>query len=244
MWRGRNPATTAEATIYEFGAVGGPAAPCTAPLATGPSTPDMTAATDTGSSATDNVTSNPSPSFVGVTGLASATTVNLYVDGTLNGSAAVGAGGSYGFSPTTPIADGRTASPRERCRPRASRPVRADPCPRRSTPPHRLPRWSPGRCRVLLAALAPAVNGTSEGGSTVQVFDDAACTTVRGSSSARTRRYRRRLTARPARPPVSSVWPRTWRATGPGARPARLCTPRTPWPRQRPRSGPRAPRGW
>lgn len=61
MWRGRNPATTAEGTIYEYGQVGGPAAPCTAPLASGPSTPDMTPASDTGTSSTDNITSNPSP---------------------------------------------------------------------------------------------------------------------------------------------------------------------------------------
>ena len=33
MWRGVNPATTAEGTIFEFGQVGGPTAPCTAPLA-------------------------------------------------------------------------------------------------------------------------------------------------------------------------------------------------------------------
>jgi len=56
--------TPVEGTLYEFGQIAGPAAPCTAPLAKGPSTPDLTAATDSGASATDDVTnvaSRPSP---------------------------------------------------------------------------------------------------------------------------------------------------------------------------------------
>ncbi|XAS67862.1 Ig-like domain-containing protein [Micrococcaceae bacterium Sec5.7] len=106
LWLGTDPATTAEATIFEFGQFAGPGAPCTAPLANGPSAPDMTAATDTGSSSTDNLTANRSPVFTGATALTTSTGVNLYVDGALRGTATVGAGGTYSVAPDLPLASG------------------------------------------------------------------------------------------------------------------------------------------
>ena len=77
MWVGRDPLAVPppEITIYEFGALGGPALGCTAPLAEGPSVPNMTDLSDSGASSTDNVTNVTTPTFTGVTGLASATTV-------------------------------------------------------------------------------------------------------------------------------------------------------------------------
>jgi hypothetical protein len=106
MWLGSNPVAGTELTIFEFGQVGGPGAPCTAPADRGPSTPDMVAASDTGSSATDNVTSSTTPAFGGVRGLASADTVNLYVDGSLAGTTTPLADGTWSITPTTPLADG------------------------------------------------------------------------------------------------------------------------------------------
>ena len=49
MWLGRDAAVGNEVTIFEYAAIGGPAGPeCTAPLAKGPSTPDLAAASNTG----------------------------------------------------------------------------------------------------------------------------------------------------------------------------------------------------
>jgi hypothetical protein len=107
MWLGRNPALLTENTIFEFGQIGGPTAPCTAPLAKGPSSPDMTAASDTGSSSTDNITRNTSPTFTGAVALPDSTTATLYGDGVANGTAAVAANGSFSLTPTTALTDGR-----------------------------------------------------------------------------------------------------------------------------------------
>ena len=107
MWLGRNAAVGNEVTIFEYAAIGGPAAPCTAPLAKGPSVPDMTAASDTGSSTTDNITRNATPAFTGAVALPDATTVNLYVDGVASGSAPVAANGSYSVTSNRVLANGR-----------------------------------------------------------------------------------------------------------------------------------------
>jgi Bacterial Ig-like domain len=107
MWLGRNPLAVNEETIAEVGAVifPGPAVGCFAPAAVGPSKPAMTAATDTGSSSTDGITNNVLPTFAGVTDLATATSVNLIVDGVLNGTAPVVAG-RYSLTPTIPLTPG------------------------------------------------------------------------------------------------------------------------------------------
>jgi Bacterial Ig-like domain len=107
MWLGRNAAVGNEVTIFEYAAIGGPAAPCTAPLAKGPSTPDLTAASDTGRLNTDNVTRSTTPSFTGAVALPDAASVNLYIDGVASGSASVAANGSYSITSNRPLANGR-----------------------------------------------------------------------------------------------------------------------------------------
>lgn len=62
----------------------------TAPSA--PSTPDMTAATDTGSSNTDNVTSNTTPTFTGTAEANSTVTLSSDVNGNIGTATADGAG--------------------------------------------------------------------------------------------------------------------------------------------------------
>jgi hypothetical protein len=106
MWLGRNPALLTENTIFEFGQIAGPAAPCTAPLAKGPSTPDLTAASDTGRFNTDNITRSTTPAFTGAVSLPDAASVNLYVDGVASGSASV-ANGTYSITSNRQLANGR-----------------------------------------------------------------------------------------------------------------------------------------
>ena len=108
MWLGANPAAVVplESTIFEFGQVGGPGAPCTAPADRGPSTPDLAAASDTGASATDNVTSTTTPTFGGVRGLATADTINLYIDGSPAGTTTPLANGTWSITSTIPLTDG------------------------------------------------------------------------------------------------------------------------------------------
>ncbi|MFD1055379.1 Ig-like domain-containing protein [Terrabacter terrigena] len=106
MWLGGNPLAGTELTIFEFGQIGGPGAPCSAPADRGPSTPDMAAASDSGSSAVDNVTNDSTPTFGGVRGLATADTINLYVDGALAGTTAPAANGTWSITLATPLADG------------------------------------------------------------------------------------------------------------------------------------------
>jgi hypothetical protein len=107
MWLGRAAAIGNEVTIFEYAAIGGPAAPCTAPLAKGPSTPDLTAATDTGRFNTDNITRSTTPGFTGAVALPDAASVNLYIDGVASGSASVAANGSYSITSNRPLANGR-----------------------------------------------------------------------------------------------------------------------------------------
>jgi hypothetical protein len=108
MWLGRNAAIGNEVTIFEYGAIGGPAGPeCTAPLASGPSTPDLAAASDTGRFNTDNITRTTTPSFTGAAALPDAASVNLYIDGVASGAASVAANGSYSITSNRPLANGR-----------------------------------------------------------------------------------------------------------------------------------------
>jgi hypothetical protein len=108
MWLGRDAALGNEVTIFEYGAIGGPAGPeCTAPLASGPTVPDLTAASDTGRLNTDNITRSTTPSFTGAAALPDATTVNLYIDGVASGSASVAANGSYSITSSRTLANGR-----------------------------------------------------------------------------------------------------------------------------------------
>ncbi|HYG83253.1 MAG TPA: Ig-like domain-containing protein [Verrucomicrobiae bacterium] len=74
----------------------------TAPAAL--SAPDMTAATDTGASNTDNITSNPTPTFTGT--CTSGDTITLYLNGATIAPTQVCSGGTYTITPTAPIASG------------------------------------------------------------------------------------------------------------------------------------------
>jgi hypothetical protein len=67
-----------------------------------PSTPDLAAASDTGSSSTDNVTSDNTPTFTGTAEAGS--TVTIYVDGVAKGSGTA-VGGNYSIT-TSALADG------------------------------------------------------------------------------------------------------------------------------------------
>jgi|GEM_PF-2384923 len=188
MWVGRDPLAVPppEITIYEFGALGGPALGCLAPLAAGPSVPNMTDATDTGASSTDNVTNATTPTFTGVTGLASATTVTLYVDNVANGTATVGAGGLYSLTPTTPLINGpHVITAREtglvpETRGVGSLSVTIDTAPALPPSVNSTMPGSPGM------SSAPLVKGTAEAGSTVRVYTNSTCTSAAVSGSAAT----------------------------------------------------------
>lgn len=67
------------------------------------SAPDMTNATDTGSSNTDNITSNNTPTFSGT--CADGDTVTLYIDNTLAGTQLC-SGGTYTITPSSAISNG------------------------------------------------------------------------------------------------------------------------------------------
>ena len=64
-----------------------------------PSVPDLAAASDTGASATDNVTRDTTPTFSGTS--TNATSVAILVDGTVRVTGATGAGGAWTL--TTPV---------------------------------------------------------------------------------------------------------------------------------------------
>jgi hypothetical protein len=69
-----------------------------------PSTPDMTAGSDSGTSNTDDITNVKKPTFTG-TETENGTTITLMVDGVYSGTA-VTAGGSWSITATNNIADG------------------------------------------------------------------------------------------------------------------------------------------
>jgi hypothetical protein len=69
------------------------------------SAPDLVPASDSGTSSTDDLTNDTTPTFSG-TGGVPGDTVNLYANGNLIGSAVVGPDGSYSITPTNPLADG------------------------------------------------------------------------------------------------------------------------------------------
>ena len=176
MWLGRVAGAFNEVTIYEAGVAGGPAAGCNAPASPTPSVPDMTTATDTGSSALDNITRNASPTFVGTTGDPAATDATLYVDNLPNGTAAVAAG-NYSLTPATALAAGpHTVIVGETTAPAANEAFStralsitidtlapAAPTVTGTTPA------SPG------GSSTPSVMGTVEAGSMVSLYSNATC---------------------------------------------------------------------
>lgn len=68
-----------------------------------PGTPDMTAATDTGSSNSDNITKNNTPAFTG--SCTNGETISLYVDGSLSGVQTC-SGGTYTITVSSSLTDG------------------------------------------------------------------------------------------------------------------------------------------
>ena len=189
MWLGRNPtaAPPPEVTIYEFGATGGPAPGCLAPLAAGPSAPDMTPATDTGASQSDNITNIASPTFTGVRGLPNANTFKLYVDDVANGTATVAGNGTYALTPATPLAEGphsitasETAPGGAETKSTGSLSITID----------RVAPGAPGVTGVVPASpgrsTTPSVTGTAEAGSTVSLYTGSGCagTPARGAAAA------------------------------------------------------------
>lgn len=66
--------------------------------------PDMTSATDSGTSNTDNVTSDTTPDFTGT--CVDGDTIQLVIDAVAVAPTAVCAGGVYTITPTTPLTDG------------------------------------------------------------------------------------------------------------------------------------------
>lgn len=194
LWLGRNPGAVTplgspiEGTIDEFGAFGGPAPGCNAPLATGPSTPHMTAATDSGASSADGITNVASPTFIGLVGAVTATGVNLYVDGILNGTGTVAPDGTYTASPATGLAPGRHtvnvgefAAGAPDTQSAGALPVTIDTSAPTAPTLSSTNPVSPG------TASSPAVKGAAEPGSTVTVFTDATCSaaaSVNGAAAA------------------------------------------------------------
>ena len=72
-----------------------------------PALPDMSASTDHGSSASDNLTNDATPDFSAPPGSATpGQTVTLFVDGVAAGTAIVNPDGSHTITPASPIADG------------------------------------------------------------------------------------------------------------------------------------------
>lgn len=71
------------------------------------SQPDLDAASDTGSSDSDNITSNNKPTFTGLPGsVKGGSTVKIYVDGVEKGSATAATDGSYRVDTTSTLDDG------------------------------------------------------------------------------------------------------------------------------------------
>lgn len=107
LWLGRDVEAGTEITIFELGETPGPSDPCTAPLAKGPTVPDMTAGTDTGKSTSDNITRSTTPTFTGAVALPDSTTVKLFVDGAVAATATVAPDGSFSLTPSTPLTNGQ-----------------------------------------------------------------------------------------------------------------------------------------
>ncbi len=72
-----------------------------------PALPDMTAATDTGASNTDNITANTRPDFVGT--CSNTDVITLHINGANSGVSRTCTGGNYLIAPASALADGNHA---------------------------------------------------------------------------------------------------------------------------------------
>lgn len=189
-WLGTGAAGT-ELTQWEFGELGGPAVGCPAPAAKGPSVPDLT--TDSGASATDNITNVISPTFTGVRGLETATAVTLIVDGVADATTLVSAATpTYSLIPTSPLAHGTHT-------------ITASETSPGSTPGSTIETEAVGSLSVTIdtdpalppsvtstvpgspgMSSAPLVKGTADAGSTVRLYTNSTCSGIAVSGSAAT----------------------------------------------------------
>lgn len=106
-------AAATETQLAEAGGVPTPSLNCTGSVGIGPGAPDLPTADDTGSSSTDNITSQASPTFTGLASPAAPLAdpnvelVRLSVGGPeVMGTATVDAEGAYAITPTSPLANG------------------------------------------------------------------------------------------------------------------------------------------
>jgi hypothetical protein len=148
-----------------------------------PSAPDMTATTDTGSSNTDNNTSDTTPDFTG--SCTPGETVTVYVDGIANGSQLCPGSGTYTITPPTPLTNGLHNITT----------TTTDPAGNQSAPSPILPIVIDTNAPIAPVVTAPAPNanlndntptfvGTGEVGATITVYDGVTpiCTAVVDSS--------------------------------------------------------------
>jgi hypothetical protein len=175
-----DPAVARDLTIFEFGVAEGPFDPALCPpLNRGPSL-DLTATSDTGASATDNLTRNSSPTLSGQRGtLAGGPVINVYdtTGGAQNliATTSLASDGSFTVAPTTVLTEGIhilragqvTVGPDETLGPPLAITIDttapAAPTIATTTPA------SPANDNL------PFVKGTAEAGSTVRLFSGTAC---------------------------------------------------------------------
>ncbi len=175
-----------EATIFEFGVFGGPSPGCNAPAATGPSIPDLAAASDSGVSATDNITRNTSVTFGGSVGLPDSDVVELFVDGASRGTVAP-TGGTYSF--TTTLSAGTHQVTAREAGPSSPQPVASSGALSVTvdTTAPVVPQVSATDPVSPNPSLAPKLKGAAgagEGTSIVSIFANATCSgTVLGSGT-------------------------------------------------------------
>lgn len=192
MWLGRDPLAGNENTIFEYGpfpgtlAIPGPALGCNAPFASGPSV-HMAAASDTGSSSSDGVTSNASPAFAGVVSQLNATSVNVYVDGIPTGTVAVDPGGSFSLTPSAPLADGPHTVTAGEMTPSITDPTVSVQTMGNAALAITIDSAAPDAPVVATLptpgiSSTPAVKGAAEVGSTVSLYTNSVCTVLAAGS--------------------------------------------------------------
>ena len=172
-----DPLAPARITIFETPVAPGPFDPAVCPAFRQGPTIDLTAASDTGASDTDNVTADTTPSFIGASGSGNpspGSPVNIQIDGITTPPASTLALGSFLFTPS-PLGEGvykvrasNVISGTEVFGPEIT--VTID-----TTAPA-----APSSLETTPASGAnnnlPLVRGTAAPGSTVHLFAGAACT--------------------------------------------------------------------
>ena len=173
-----DPLAPARITIFETPVAPGPFDPAVCPAFRQGPTIDLTAASDTGASDTDNVTADTTPSFIGASGSGNpspGSPVNIQIDGVATPPASTLTLGSFLFTPSLSLGEGvykvrasNVISGTEVFGPEIT--VMID-----TTAPA-----APSSLETTPASGAnnnlPLVRGTAAPGSTVHLFAGAACT--------------------------------------------------------------------